>query len=185
VRRLVLVTGGARSGKSAYALKRAEALPGPRVFLATAEPVDAELRARIGRHRRDRDPRRWRTVESAYDPAKALRGLRGAKTVLLDCLAMWVNNLQYAAEKKGRALSEDAAARETKRLLAAGAGGEGILIVVTNETGLGLVPEHASARRYRDLLGRCNQAAAAAADEVIFMVSGIPLTIKGGGRGIS
>lgn len=182
MRRIVFVTGGARSGKSVYALRRAEALDGPRVFVATGTPFDAEMRDRIGRHKRDRRSRLWKTVEEPMDLPGALRKCARFPVVLVDCLSLWVNNLLYEAARRGRDLEEDAVARRMERALSAFRRQNGTAFIVSNEVTLGIVPENKTARRYRDLLGRCNQVAASAAAEVVLLVSGVPLTIKGEDR---
>lgn len=178
MRKIIFVTGGARSGKSAYALARGESLPGPRLFLATATPFDPEMKARIARHRRDRGLKRWKTLEEPEDLAGALKKARGYPVVLVDCLGLWVNNLLYQARQKGYRLDEDGVARRMREALAVLRGQKGTVVFISNEVNLGIVPENADARLYRDLLGRCNQAAAAAAEEAVFMVSGLPLKLK-------
>lgn len=178
--RLILVTGGARSGKSAHALRLAEALPAPRAFIATCRPRDEEMRRRAERHRRARAGRGWRTVEEPLDLAGAVRGAADCPAVLADCLTLWVSNLLEDAAAAGRELGEDHAAELCAPLLAAAREHPGAVILVTNEVGLGIVPESALARRFRDLAGRCNQLLAAAADEAVLTVCGLPLALKGG-----
>jgi adenosylcobinamide kinase / adenosylcobinamide-phosphate guanylyltransferase len=175
---LVFVTGGARSGKSAYALKRAEELPGPRVFIATATPFDDEMAKRIRRHRRDRNARRWKTVEAPEEIVPVLKKAVRRPVILLDCLSLWVNNLLYSSQLNGRGLDEPRMVRRMKEALAVLRESRGAVFVVSNEVNLGVVPDNPTARLYRDLLGRCNQLTAAAADEVVFMVSGIPMVLK-------
>src|SRR5690242_11357374 len=96
--KIILVTGGSRSGKSSYALKRAESLPGPRTFIATSPRLDAEMSARIDRHRKERDPRRWKTLEEQMNLDGALKRCRRTSVVLVDCLSLWLNNLLYDAQ---------------------------------------------------------------------------------------
>lgn len=174
---IILVTGGARSGKSSHAQDLAEAVAGERLYIATCPPgLDDEMRQRIALHREERQGRGWRTIEEMHDPAGVLNKNRENDVVLVDCLTLWINNLLY--EKNG-ALSEDDIAARCEELLTVGRKLSGTLILVTNELGCGVVPENPLARRFRDLVGRCNQLIAAGADRVILVVSGIPLTIKG------
>ena len=174
---IVFVIGGCRSGKSRYAQARAEALPQSRVYIATCPATDDEMRARVARHQADRAAAQWQTVEEHLDPAAAIRALDGA-TVLLDCLTVWVSNLMYAREQENVAFDEDHMAAAAADLVAAARAHDGTVLVVTNEVGLGIVPDNAVARRYRDLAGRCNQTVAAAADEAVLLVSGLPVTLK-------
>jgi adenosylcobinamide kinase/adenosylcobinamide-phosphate guanylyltransferase len=166
---LVLVTGGARSGKSAFAQRRAEAFAAPRLYIATGEPGDDEMRERIARHREARGAG-WQTAESPTDPAAALA--TPANVVVLDCLTLWVSNLLLA----GR--DDDAIAAAAASLADSCAVAAVPIYAVTNEVGLGIVPEHAVARRFRDLAGRVNQTFGARAVEVWLLVCGQPLRIK-------
>jgi adenosylcobinamide kinase / adenosylcobinamide-phosphate guanylyltransferase len=173
---LVLVTGGSRSGKSGYALQTATRFAEPRVFLATAQAFDDEMRERIEAHRRSR-PAGWSVVEEPRDVPAALRAAVGkAGTVIVDCVTLWLSNLLLADE----GFDEWTAAARAQELADAATRTGRAVIVVTNEVGSGVVPENALARRFRDCCGRANQVLARAADEVHFMVSGIPLAIKKG-----
>ena len=180
--RVVLVTGGGRSGKSTYAQRLAESLPGPRAYIATATAFDGELQERIARHRESRAEGLWaRTIEEPLALARAIREVSGCSTLLVDCLTMWVGNLMWAAEQAGGAgvaPTEADVASKCDEIVAACREHEGTTVLVTNEVGLGIIPENDAARLYRDLLGRCNQVLAAAADTVVLMVSGLPLTLK-------
>lgn len=165
----LLVLGGARSGKSRYAQQRAEALPGTLIFVATAQALDAEMAARIARHRADRG-NRWQTVEAPLDIAAAIAaGARPDRVVLVDCLTLWASNLMFA-ERDHR--------EQAQRLTEAVADAAGPVILVANEVGLGIVPDNALARRFRDVAGEINQIVAAAADEAVFMAAGLPLKLK-------
>ena len=176
--KLILVTGGSRSGKSAFAQGLAEALSGLRAFVATCPVIDPEMGARIRRHQEDRNGRDWRTIEEPLDLAAAFQCANSESVVLIDCLTLWVNNLLFEAEQKGKSLSEvDAASRCLPVLEAARAHG-GTVIFVTNEVGMGIVPETPLGRRFRDLAGRVNQMIAADCDEVFLVVCGQPLQIK-------
>lgn len=176
--RLILVTGGSRSGKSDYAQRRAEALAGPRCFIATCPPAadDDEMAARITAHRRKRRDRGWRTIEEGLEVAARLADLPPGATVLIDCLTLWVSNLMAA----GPDLDEGAVSRRGEALIAAGRALGGTVLMVTNEVGCGTVPEHPLARRFRDLCGRLNQVVAGGADEVVLVSCGLPLILKGG-----
>lgn len=167
---LTLVTGGARSGKSRYALALAESLGPERVFLATAEAWDAEMADRIRRHQAERGPG-WTTVEAPVDVAPLLD--QPGRPVVLDCLTLWLSNLLH---HRG---PEADLRPDTDALLAAAQAARNPLIFVTNEVGLGIVPDNALARRFRDEAGWLAQALAARADRVILCVAGLPLALKG------
>ena len=165
---LVLITGGARAGKSRFAQAQALALGQEQVsFIATAEPLDGEMRQRIAKHRAERPPA-WETLEAPLEVPQALQQARHG-VVLLDCLTLWVSNLMLAGLEVLPAL---------ERLLAVWAQSDKTLLVVTNEVGLGIVPENPLARRYRDLLGAANARVAQEAHRVYLLVAGIPLQIK-------
>lgn len=176
--RLVLTTGGCRSGKSAHAQTLAETLPGPRAYLATCPVIDDEMRRRVDAHRRDREGRGWTTVEESLDLAGAIRRAEGHPVILVDCLTLWLNNLAYEAELAGISLTEDAVAARAAEVAHAARQHGGTVVFVTNEVGMGIVPDNRSARHFRDLAGRVNQTLAAACDEVVLLVSGIPISIK-------
>ncbi len=173
-KRLALVLGGARSGKSdfaqALALKRAG---GDVLFVATAEALDDEMRARIALHRAARDLR-WRTLEAPRRVAQALATAPHAKGVLIDCLTVWTSNILLASEPT----AEQELARELNDLFEWYQASNTELIIVSNEVGMGLVPEYELGRAYRDLLGTANQQVAANADEVFWLCAGIPLELK-------
>ena len=166
-----LILGGARSGKSALALRRATD-SGLRVaWIATAQALDAEMAGRITRHRRER-PAHWQTIEEPLHLSAALRRLASADSCLvLDCLTLWLTNLLLA---ENAALLE----HETAALLEVLPTLPGRVILVANEVGLGIVPENALARRFRDEAGRLNQAVAAACEQVTFVAAGLPLVLK-------
>ena len=177
--KIILVTGGCRSGKSRFALERAEATGASRLYLATAPVLDSEMEERIARHRAERATRQWETCEEQLELARVLRENPTFDVVLCDCLTLWVNNQFYQAELECTVLGEDEIAATTATLIEEARRHPGTVIFVTNEVGLGIVPAEPLARRFRDCAGRCNQTMAAAADEVYFCVSGIPLKIKG------
>lgn len=161
---ITLVLGGARSGKSRLAESLCHV---PRSYIATAQAFDDEMRARIAKHREQRGIA-WTTLEAPLDLAGALRAAAG--DVLLDCLTLWLSNL---------VLAERAVEPEIDALLAQLAKMPNKVVIVSNELGLGLVPESALGRRFRDLHGVMNQRVAAMADCVVFTVAGIPQVIKG------
>ncbi len=166
---VTLVLGGARSGKSAHAEGLVEAAGASGIYLATAEAGDDEMARRIGAHRARRGPS-WLTVEEPLELAAALACHAAAgRPVLVDCLTLWLSNLMAA----GRDV-----ARERAGLVAALSALPGPVVLVSNEVGLGLVPETPLGRAFRDDAGRLNQAVAAAADRVVFVAAGIPLTLK-------
>lgn len=168
--RLTLVLGGARSGKSRFAEALAMATGLHRLYLATAQAWDAEMAARIADHRARRAGQGWVTVEEPLDLAAALRGrARADSVILVDCLTLWLTNAMLAGRD---------AAVEGDALVTALAGRAGPVILVSNEVGLGIVPDNALARAFRDHAGRLHQRLAAAADAVHLMVAGLPLTLK-------
>ena len=168
---VTLILGGARSGKSRHALDLADKHPGDAVFVATATANDAEMAARIANHQAERDAR-WQTVEAPIDLPGALRHLPpNASVCLVDCLTLWLTNLMMAE----RDVEADA-----QRLINVLDVRRVPTILVTNEVGLGIVPENALARRFRDEAGRLHQQVAEIADRVILMTAGLPLTLKSG-----
>jgi len=164
---LILVTGGARSGKSRIAESRALALGTSATYIATAEAQDAEMAARIAAHQARRGAE-WITVNAPLDLAGALDATVGVR--LVDCLTLWLTNVMLA----GRDL-----AAETARLLAALSRAPSPVVLVTNEVGAGIVPDNALARAFRDAAGVLNQQVAELAGEVILVACGLPLTLKG------
>lgn len=175
---LLLITGGARSGKSSYALERCEALLGPKCFVATCPKVDSEMDDRIRAHQLERQGRGWHSVEEETGLAELLPALDSYRTVLIDCLTLWVNNLMFQAENSGNPFGEQEIRVEAGKLAQTIAAYHGTVCLVTNEVGLGIVPDNALARRYRDLVGSCNRYLAKKADEVILVSCGIPLPLK-------
>jgi adenosylcobinamide kinase/adenosylcobinamide-phosphate guanylyltransferase len=174
-----LVTGGCRSGKSAYALSLAEELSENRIFIATCPAEDDEMAERVRQHQLRRENRGWKTVEEHIAIETAVQDSNGSSVVLVDCLSLWVSNLM---EKSKNSPDESTISRRCKNLLRVSRTRMGDTIFVTNEVGMGVVPHTKLGRRFRDLLGRCNQVMADGADSVIFMVSGIDIQIKGNGR---
>jgi adenosylcobinamide kinase / adenosylcobinamide-phosphate guanylyltransferase len=176
--RIVLVTGGCRSGKSAYAQQLAESLPPSRLFVATCPVTDDEMRRRIEQHRQSRRDRGWETVEEQLDLAGVFRRHAENNVLLVDCVTLWINNLMHQAGLQSHELAESDAVERCELMIEAADACRGTVIFVTNEVGLGVVPENALARSYRDLIGRANQTIAARADAVTLVCCGIPLHLK-------
>jgi adenosylcobinamide kinase/adenosylcobinamide-phosphate guanylyltransferase len=166
---LTLLLGGARSGKSTLALRRARLVGAPVVFVATAEALDAEMTERIARHRAERDPR-WTTVEEPLELAGALRAAPVEACAIVDCLSLWVANLirRDLDERAIAALATEAAAVAAQRE---------VTIAVSNEVGMGVVPPYELGRRYRDVLGRVNALWADVAAESLLVVAGRTLAL--------
>jgi adenosylcobinamide kinase/adenosylcobinamide-phosphate guanylyltransferase len=171
---LTFVLGGARSGKTAYALREAkayaEAHGGRLVMIATAEALDEEMAARIARHRAEREDA-WATVEAPRALEDAVRGLRPRDVAVIDCLTLWLSNLMH---------DEAEIAERVEALVAAmDASPADHLILISNEVGQGIVPDNALARRFRDEAGWMHQAISAACDRVIVVQAGLAHTLKG------
>lgn len=177
--RIVLATGGARSGKSAWAERRAESMGARRVYIATAAPEDDEMRERIQRHQTLRAGHGWDTIEEPLELAGALsRASADYPVALVDCLTVWIANRMYEAEQAGREVTEECVTEDALCVARAASSVPGGVVFVSGEVGLGIVPDNAAARRFRDLLGVCNQIIAGYADEVTLLVCGQPLRIK-------
>ncbi len=175
---VILVLGGARSGKTRQGMQIASALSAGRrkLYLATAEARDAEMAARIARHQQERRDSGWELAETPVEmPAGLAHHLAAGRTVLVDCLSLWISNLMLAGHDTA------AAAAHLESVLAAAAGP---VVLVSGEVGLGIVPENALARRYRDELGLLNQRVAALADQVLFVAAGLALPLKGDGTNL-
>jgi len=218
-KKLVLITGGARSGKSSFAVQLASGLGEMVLYIATAEVGDSEMEARIIRHRNNR-PSSWRTIEVTEEPKTALKEAGESEVILVDCLTLLVSNVMLkeiggdigqGSEDRGQELRvrsqeskvvgyeslvesneawdrpdemeriEGRIVKIVKETLKAAKEIKSTVIIVTNELGLGIVPPYPLGRFYRDLMGTVNQQVATAADEVYFIVSGIPVKIKGEG----
>ncbi len=167
--RVTFILGGAASGKSAYAEKIVESAVKPKVYLATSQYLDNEMRAKVTAHRARRGPD-WTTIEAPLHCAATLSRLPAGQICLLDCATMWLTNHILAdsdidAEQAGLLAAIDACAAD--------------LVIVSNEVGQGIVPENALARRFREAQGRLNIALAARADRVILVAAGLPLALKG------
>jgi adenosylcobinamide kinase / adenosylcobinamide-phosphate guanylyltransferase len=165
---IILITGGARSGKSVRAEVRALGFPGKPAYIATAEALDAEMRERIERHRARRGSN-WLERETPLELVTALSETDGGGARLVDCLTLWLSNVLHA----GRDWRT-----ETEGLAGALARQTSPVVLVTNEVGLGIVPDNALARQFRDAAGMVNQIIARVADEVEFVVAGLPMRVK-------
>jgi adenosylcobinamide kinase/adenosylcobinamide-phosphate guanylyltransferase len=171
--RIIYITGGARSGKSGYAQKRAEQHNGTLLYVATAEVRDDEMAARVEKHQADRGER-WQSLEEPVALAdKIPKAADGCSAVLIDCLTLWLSNLfeQYGED-------DDAIEHSATELIAKLRQLDAAIYVVSNEVGSGIVPENRLARRFRDLAGQINQTFATAADEAWLVASGLPLKLK-------
>ena len=166
---LTLVVGGARSGKSAFAERLVVASARPRRYIATAQAWDDEMRARIAQHQQDRGTD-WVTVEAPLDLPAALASARADEVVLIDCATLWLTN---------HLLADHDLTAETGALIAALAATAAPVVIVTNETGWGIVPDNALARRFRDAQGTLNQRLAAEASLVVTVIAGLPMALKG------
>jgi adenosyl cobinamide kinase/adenosyl cobinamide phosphate guanylyltransferase len=167
---ITLLVGGARSGKSAHALRLASDWDGQVVFVATAEDRDSEMAARIVRHRLER-PASWRTIEAPLELVRAFDSIPAGAFVILDCLTLWVANALEAG------WSDEDVERAAAAVATIAAGRERPTVVVTNEVGLGVVPRTALGRAYRDLLGRVNAVFAAEAEHAYLMIAGRTLEL--------
>jgi len=175
---MTFIIGGARSGKSRFAQELAAKLGKRVLFVATGEPLDEEMSARIEAHKRSRSPA-WKTLEAPTNVAKAMRNKIGdAEVVIVDCLTLLVSNLMGTEDIDAETLEKKVTA-ELEDLVAFMRTTEAHFIIVSNEVGLGLVSPYPAGRVYRDALGMANQMLARHADEVYFMVAGIPIPLKG------
>jgi adenosylcobinamide kinase / adenosylcobinamide-phosphate guanylyltransferase len=165
---IILITGGARSGKSRHAEVRARAFPGRPVYVATAEALDAEMTERIAKHRARRGSE-WIEREVPLELSQTLIETDGGGARLVDCLTLWLSNLLHAERDWSRTISELAETLKKQ---------QSPIVLVTNEVGLGIVPDNALARAYRDAAGIMSQTIAGVADEVEFVVAGLPMKLK-------
>lgn len=173
MKKTILVIGGCRSGKSRQALEQAEKISASKkIFIATCMPLDDEMKDRINRHKKERD-KSWKTVEASVELSAAIsENSREGDIILVDCLTLWINNLLMETE------DPDIIHQHILKLILTLKEVKCPIILVSNEVGAGIVPENRLARQYRDLAGFTNQKVAQGADRVIWMVAGIPVSIK-------
>jgi adenosylcobinamide kinase/adenosylcobinamide-phosphate guanylyltransferase len=175
--RTIFITGGARSGKSRLAEQIAAGFGTPLCYLATAQSLDAEMDRRIDIHRQRRGDA-WQTIEEPLELVRALNASDGRfNAILVDCLTLWLTNLLLLDEDPGKE-SEARIAAEVQHLTTTLLGMQTPVVIVSNEVGMGIVPENRLARIFRDIAGQANQTVAAAADEAWLVASGIPLKLK-------
>lgn len=176
----IMVTGGARSGKSSFAERYAARLGTEGVYIATSQALDEEMAQRLALHRerREQSGYRWTTVEEPYALAESIRDGQwpAGRPVLVDCLTLWLSNWLLRLEQEAEA--ERLLERKIDDLAEAVRSCRGTLLLVTNEVGSGIVPAYKLGRQYRDLAGRMNQRIAEACDEVFLVTSGIPVELK-------
>ena len=171
--KILFITGGARSGKSRLAESLAEGFGTPLCYIATGQALDTEMEERISAHRTRRGGN-WHTVEEPLRLAETIRNVDGSfQAILVDCITLWLTNLLLTHEDTDQVMAKVGALVEVMPK------GKTPLILVSNEVGMGIVPENAQARLFRDLSGFIQQKVAREADEVYFMVSGLPVKIKG------
>lgn len=175
MKKFIFISGGSRSGKSRLAVESAKKLAGPTVFIATAEALDGEMKERIRKHREER-PKDWALIEESRNIHQILSEIKDRyNTLIIDCMGLLVSNLMADG------MSDAEIIDRIKNMFTSLRKSDLTLILVSNEAGMGIVPDNALARRFGDLLGSANQISAEIADEVILMCSGIPVYIKGGG----
>lgn len=171
---IIFITGGARSGKSNFALKLAKNIGGKVAFIATAQAGDEEMQKRIQIHRQDR-PDEWTTVEEPFDVASAIDSARGHNVLIIDCITLLISNLLCSAENLDDIswiyIKIENLIKSAKKFI-------GTVIIISNEVGMGIVPDNRLAREFRDVAGKANQMIASSAEQVYICFSGIPVLIK-------
>jgi adenosylcobinamide kinase/adenosylcobinamide-phosphate guanylyltransferase len=172
-KKITLITGGIRSGKSRYALSSVQKMNGQKIFIATAEPLDESMSVRIKNHQQERGDE-FTTVEEPVYLARAISAVSQNEVILIDCLTLWVNNLFYYFKKDSGKIRE-----QFDLFLDVLVHHPGRIVIVTNEVGLGVIPENELTRTFIDELGSLNQRVAQLSNEVIMMIAGLPQFIKG------
>lgn len=201
-RKIIFILGGARSGKSTYALKEASKFSGKKMYIATAEALDEEMKERIEKHKRERG-KDWDAYEEPFKIADIIKKIEGKYSVIvIDCLTLWLSNVMHAGlniETEIEHLISSLATIHSSTnqpyfnktmkiipphppLLKGGRGDYQVIYIVSNEVGTGIVPENEMSRRFRDMAGLLNQKIAEVADEVYMVVAGIPVKIKDKGE---
>lgn len=176
--KLILVTGGARSGKSSFAEKLAKETNKDVTYVATSQALDEEMTLRIEEHKKRR-PKNWKTIEEPLNASSVIeKEGKSDRVILLDCLALLVANLIFSKGDSTSELIDQAVLNEIKTLAKVSKDVPASVIIVTNEVGMGIVPEYPLGRAYRDTLGKANQILASEADEVYLLVCGIPVNVK-------
>jgi adenosylcobinamide kinase/adenosylcobinamide-phosphate guanylyltransferase len=175
---IIMITGGARSGKSSYAENLAKKIPGSRAYIATAPVLDDEMARRVARHQEQRKDDGWDTIEEELKLFEAIKKADNHTTILVDCLTLRINNLLYAAEKKNQQINEDDINEQCSCLKKVCHEFDGNIIFVINEVGMGIVPDNPLSRLFRDLSGRCAQNIAQFANKVVLVSCGLPLVLK-------
>ena len=175
---LIFVTGGARSGKSTFALQLAKKIGKKIAFIATGQAGDEEMQRRIQMHKQDR-PQEWTTIEEPLDVASAIDTAKGHDTLIIDCITLLLSNLICSTDNL-----EDISwiPERIEKLIESAKRFSGMVIIISNEVGMGIVPENKLAREFRDLAGKANQMIASSAGQVYICFSGIPVLIKGSGE---
>ncbi len=183
--RIVFIIGGARSGKSSFALSEASKIKGLKAYIATAEALDSEMKERIERHKKSRG-NRWDTYEEPLKINTVLTGMKNKySAVVLDCLTLWLSNLMLRSKQPGNAINKflqvlgSLSCSSSSNRLNSLTGLNGLnLFIISNEVGMGIVPDNKMAREFRDVAGFLNQKVAEIADEVYMVTAGIPVKIK-------
>ncbi len=169
--RIVFVVGGARSGKTRFALDLGMRHPAPRLYIATAEARDHEMRERIDNHKKERQGN-WDAAEEVKDIASSVKGAGKYSVLIIDCITIWMSNLMEAG------LTDEGILAEAGCLISACRDGTATAILISNEVGMGIVPENPLARRFRDLSGKVNQRLATASDEAHLIAAGLAFRMK-------
>jgi len=178
VSEIVLITGGCRSGKSMYGQRYCERIEGRHAYIATSPIYDEEMKQRIAVHQSARDPKKWKTFEEQLALYNAIEACSSHRVILIDCISLWISNVMYQCHKESKKVTESDIADLCDQVICACRKHGGLIVFISLEVGMGIVPSDSVSRLYRDLLGIANQVLAQKADKVSFMVSGLPLALK-------